>query len=152
MSVKVLDVDGLVISSDPNRVDIDFVHHYLSSESYWALNIPKRVVEVSIRNSVVVGVYRNGQQVAFARLITDFATFGYLADVFVDPRFRGLGISKRIMEFIMSLDFVPGLRRLLLMTWDAQGLYAQFGFKSLPIPERAMEINRKDLYASSSLV
>jgi GNAT superfamily N-acetyltransferase len=136
------------ISTDKSRLNIDVIHGYLSKESYWAENIPKAIVEKSIENSLCFGIYRQSEMIGFARVITDTATFAYLADVFVLTEHRGKGLSKWLMEEIMAHPDLQGLRRFMLATSDAHGLYARFGFKALDKPERIMAINYPDLYTS----
>jgi len=130
----------LEISNDPARIDVSLVHGFLS-QSYWASGRSRGVVERSIQNSLCFGAYYQQKQVAFARVITDHATFGYLADVFVIPEFRGRGASKALMRAI--LDY-PGLQdiRLWLRTRDAHGLYAQFGFRPVLKPEDMMTLDK----------
>ena len=128
------------ISTDKTRLDIPLIHKFLSQEAYWCRNIPIDIVQRSIENSVCFGVYQAENQVGFARVITDFATFGYLADVFILPEHRGQGLSKQLMAFIMSYPPLQGLRRLMLVTYDAHGLYEQFGFKPIDNPENTMNI------------
>jgi GNAT superfamily N-acetyltransferase len=135
------------ISTDRARMDIDAIHRYLSEESYWAKGIPREACERSIANSLCFGAFDDGAQVGFARVITDCATFAYLADVFVLPSHRGRGISKRIMEAVMAHPDLRGLRRWHLVTRDAHSLYARFGFAALEAPERHMAVVRKDAYA-----
>lgn len=137
--------DDYVISTDPARLEIDVIHTFLK-HSYWAQDIPRSLVERSIRHSLCFGAYHQGHQVGFARVISDFATFGYVADVFVLPEHRGRGVSKTIMAAIMAHPDLQGLRRLVLATKDAQGLYAQFGFELLPNPENFMTIHVPDIY------
>lgn len=129
--------DDLEVSSDPARIDRDLVYGFLST-SYWAYERPRDVVERSILNSLVFGAYSSGRQVAFARVITDRAVFGYLADVFVVPEFRGRGISKTLMRAILAHKDVAGLKMLMLRTRDAHGLYTQFGFTPLPSPSEML--------------
>ena len=129
-----------LLSTDKAKLQINYIHNYLSVESYWAKNIPIEIVKKSIEGSLCFGVYLNEQQIGFARVITDNATFGYLADVFIDKDYRGKGLSKELMTFIMESDFVKVIRSFLLATLDAHGLYKQFGFKSLPEPGRYMSI------------
>jgi GNAT superfamily N-acetyltransferase len=132
-------IENILYSSEKSLLQIETIHEYLSCESYWANSIPLETVKASIDGSVCFGAYYNGRQVAFARLITDHATFGYLADVFVIEEFRGKGISKNLMSFIMSDPAVLKFRRFMLATKDAHGLYEKFGFKSVQSPERLME-------------
>ena len=128
------------ISTDRNRLDVAFVHRFLCDESYWAANIPLELVQTSIENSLCFGAYDGGAQVAFARVITDYATFGYVADVFVVPSHRGAGVGKELMAAIIDHPSLQRLRRWHLVTRDAHRLYEQFGFKPLGKPERHMEI------------
>lgn len=121
-----------------DRVDLDVVHRYLSEESYWAKGVTRDVVERSIAHSLPFSAFDGDAQVGFARVITDRATFAYLADVFVLPSHRGLGISKLLMTAILAHPELQELRRWSLVTRDAQGLYAQFGFTGLDLPERHM--------------
>ncbi|HET9839411.1 MAG TPA: GNAT family N-acetyltransferase [Candidatus Angelobacter sp.] len=133
------------ISTDPARIDLIFVHAFLTI-SYWARGIPVETVKRSIENSLAFGVYRAGRQIGFARVITDRATFAYLADVFVVPEYRGRGLSKWLMQCIFGHPDLQGLRRWMLATQDAHGLYQQYGFALLKAPERWMEIHRPDIY------
>lgn len=126
------------VDTDTARLDVDVIHHFLR-ESYWAAGIPRAVVERSIAHSLCFGVYVDGAQAGFARIISDYATFAYLADVFVLEAYRGQGLSKRLMETIVSHPQLQGLRRWSLATRDAHGLYAQFGFMPLAHPARYME-------------
>jgi len=142
-----LERGGFLYSTDKSKLDVDYVHHFLSSRSYWSPDVPREIVAKSIENSLAIGIYKDNRQVGFARVVTDYATFGYLADVFVDESFRGVGLSKKLMDFILSFDFVPGLRRFLLATKDAHGLYEQFSFKALQKPDRFMEIHQPDVYS-----
>jgi len=139
---------GYVISSDPARLDLDVIHCFIA-QSYWAKNIPRALVERTIQNSLCWGVYHEAIQVGFARVITDQATFAYLADVFILPEHRGKGLSKALVATILAHPDLQGLRRWMLVTVDAQGLYEQFGFKPVPQPERHMEIHRPGLYESA---
>jgi len=133
------------ISTDKDRLDIPYIHHFLS-RSYWAENIPVDTVAKSIDGSLCFGVYESGKQVGFARVITDKATFGYLADVFIDEAFRGRGLSKWLVETITAHPDLQGLRRFMLATRDAHGLYAQYGFTALTFTDRWMQIHRPGLY------
>jgi len=133
------------ISTDRSRLDIALIHDYLRS-SYWAQGIPRAVVERSIQHSLCFGVFLGGQQVGFARVITDFAAIAYVADVFVVPEHRGRGISKMLMRAILAHPELQGLRRILLATRDAHGLYAQFGFQPLAHPEHFMTVYKPDAY------
>jgi GNAT superfamily N-acetyltransferase len=133
------------ISTDPSRIDLAVVHGYLSA-SYWAKGIPLETVSRSIQNSLCFGIYRGNEQIGFARVITDRATFAYLADVFVLEAYRGRGLSKWLMECITAHPELQGLRRWSLATRDAHGLYRQFGFQDLKAPELWMEKHNPDVY------
>ncbi|MBD5771290.1 GNAT family N-acetyltransferase [Marinomonas colpomeniae] len=139
-------ISGYKVSSDTSDMDFSVIHEYVS-RSYWAKNIPLSTMETAINNSLCFGVFTDaGNQVAFARMITDTATFAYLADVFVLEEHRGKGISKLIMENIMAHPKLQGLRRMALATSDAHGLYEQFGFKALASPESFMELHQPAVY------
>jgi|SRR5579859_2949824 len=136
-----------VISTDPVRLDLDVIHGFLTNLSYWAKGIPRDVVARSIEHSLCFGVYDgNGAQVGFARVISDFATYAYVADVFVLESHRGQGLGKSLMNCILQHPALQGLRRWNLTTRDAHELYAQVGFKPLKVPERYMEIQRMNTY------
>lgn len=136
-----------IISTDPARLQVDVIHRYLAEESYWAENIPQEVVNQAMANSLNFGLYTNsGQQAGYARVITDYATFAYLCDVFVLPAFRGQGLSKWLMACIMAHPELQNLRRFMLMTRDAHGLYTQFGFAPLKDASKCLEIARPGLY------
>ena len=135
-------------SFDKSRLDIEAIHAFLAG-TYWSPGIPRATVERAIDNSLCVGGFVDGQQVAFARLVTDRATFAYLADAFVIPSHRGQGLSRRLLEALMSHPEVQGLRRMLLVTRDARGLYAKFGFKPLAAPDRFMERHDPHAYRAS---
>lgn len=137
-----------VVTTDPARLDIDFIHGYLA-RSYWSEGIPREIVERGIANSMCFGVYEGDKQVGFARVITDDATFAYLADVFIIESHRGKGLSKFLMECIVNHSRLQGLRRWILGTRDAHGLYAQYGFKPLAKPDRFMEMHNPDVYKHS---
>ena len=137
---------GLRLSSDTSEMDVDAIHAYLSGESYWARGIPRETVARAVRGSVCFGVFDGAAQVAFARVVTDRATFGYLADVYVLQPYRGRGISKWMMEAVHAHPELQGLRRWALVTKDAQALYAQFGWSPVAQPERHMERTDPGLY------
>lgn len=134
-----------VLSTDRERLDLDLIHGFLT-ESYWAEGISREVVARSIENSLCFGVYARGKQVAFARVVSDFATYAYLGDVFVIEPYRGYGLGKWMMECICRHPQLQGLRRWTLLTRDAHRLYAQFGFTPLKTPERYMERYDPDVY------
>lgn len=136
------------ISTDPNRLDLDVIHGYLT-QSYWSPGVPRAIVERSIKHSLCFGVYLDGAQVGFARVVTDRATFGYLADVFILEAHRGRGVAKKLMTTILAYPDLQGLRRLLLATRDAHGLYARHGFTPLAGPDRFMEKHRPNAYIAA---
>jgi len=138
--------DGYLVSTDKLKIELQVVHSYLSNESYWAQGIPIETIKRCIDHSLCFGIYCDNSQVGFARIISDFTTFAYLADVFVLPAHRGKGLSKWLMQIIMSYPDLQGLRRFLLTTMDAHELYRQFGFTEYPQPERIMTRNVPDIY------
>lgn len=138
----------LRLSTAAEEMDVDAIHAYLSGESYWAAGIPREVVEKAVHHSLCFGIFHGDAQVAFARVITDRATYAYLADVYVLQAYRGRGLSKWMMEAALAHPELQGLRRWMLMTKDAQGLYAQFGFVPTPRPERCMERTTPGAYAA----
>ncbi len=146
MMISEKQIDNYVISTDRAKLDINYIHHYLSVESYWAKNIPLEIVKQSMEGSLCFGIYHQHKQIGFARVITDYATFGYLADVFIDKNYRGKGLSKELMTFIMEQDVIKKLRRFMLATLDAHGLYAQFGFEKLEGDKRLMGIKFFEQY------
>jgi GNAT superfamily N-acetyltransferase len=139
---------GFLVSDDPGRIDAAAVHAYIS-RSYWAEGIPLKTVKRSIENSISFGVYdesRGHAQVGFARVITDRATFAYIGDVYVLEEYRGRGLAKFLMERIRAHPDLQGLRRWMLVTRDAHGLYRQFGFGPLDNPSSVMLIRDRDVY------
>lgn len=134
------------LSSDLGQMDVDAIHGYLS-RVYWSEGIPREVVERSMQNSLCFGVFCGTEQVGFARVITDFATFAYVADVFVVEQHRGRGLATWLMQFMMQHPRLQGLRRWALATRDAHGLYEKVGFKQLN-PDRWMEIVVPNIYKS----
>lgn len=138
-----------LLSTDRERLDLDVIHAFLT-DCYWAKGIPRDVVERSIQNSLCFGVYGHGKQVGFARVISDFATYAYIGDVFVLEPFRGHGLGKWMMESIMQHPWLQGLRRWSLATNDAHDLYAKFGFTPPKWPEIYMEIYKADVYEAAA--
>jgi GNAT superfamily N-acetyltransferase len=128
-----------LITSDRARLDVGFIHNVLANQTYWAVGRSIEVVKRSIDNSLCFGIYRKTEQVGFARVVTDFATFAWLADVFIVPEHRGHGLAKWLMEVILAHPELQGFRRWVLATKDAHSLYAQFGFIPLHRPGRWME-------------
>ncbi len=135
-----------VVSTDPARLDLDVIHEFLSN-CYWAKGIPREVVARSIEHSLCFGVYDgSGAQIGFARVVSDFATVAYLGDVFILESHRGRGLSRFLMECIMRHPALQNLRRWILLTRDAHGLYEHFGFAPLTTPARYMELHRPNVY------
>jgi GNAT superfamily N-acetyltransferase len=135
-----------LISSDKDLLQIEAIHDYLSLESYWAKGIPLELLKRSIDNSICWGIYFENQQIGFARVISDQATFAYLADVYILEAHRGKGLSQRLMENIMAYPSLQNLRRWTLATVSAHAVYRPFGFKNPEFPERMMEIVRPGMY------
>lgn len=126
-------------------LDIETIHNFLR-ESYWAKGITRLIVEKSLNNSLCFGLYHNSKQVGFGRAVSDYATFAYLADVFVVPTYRGRGIGKWLVSCVLAHPELQGLRRWMLATLDAHRLYEQNGFIALRKPEWFMEINDPNIY------
>ena len=140
-------MSALRISTDLAELDLALVHRFLSTEAYWSRGIPEATVARALANSLCFGAYLDGVgQVGFARVVTDQATFGYLADVFVLPEHRGRGYAKQLVAALMADPCLQGLRRVMLATADAHALYAGFGFHAPARPEVLMEIHRPDVY------
>ena len=138
--------DGYVLSTDPARLDRDAIHAYLAA-SYWAEAIPRTVFDRSVDNAMCFGLRApDGSQAGFARIVSDRATVAYLGDVFVLAPHRGLGLSKWMMDCITGHPELQGLRRWILLTRDAHGLYRKSGFTDLAKPDRWMERWDPDVY------
>lgn len=137
----------VTVDTDPSRLDMEVIHGFLS-RSYWARGIPKALVERAVRNSLCFGLYEAQRQVGFARVVTDQATFAYLADVFVVESHRGRGLAKVLIAAVVADPRLQGLRRWMLATRDAHSLYARFGFAPLEVPGRFMELHAPDVYAT----
>ncbi len=142
-------VDAFRVSTDKDELDIPLIHRFLSGQAYWSRGIPLAVVQASIEHSLCFGGFIGRSQVAFARVISDFATFANLVDVFVVPEYRGHGYSKALMTAVFAHPQLQGLRRFMLATSDAHGLYAQFGFTALRYPGTFMERHVADIYTRS---
>lgn len=142
------------ISTDRARLDLAFIHDFLENQSYWAKNIPFDVMKRSVENALCFGVYHRDRQIGFARVITDFATTAYVADVFIVEAYRGKGLGKWIIKTIVNHCDLQGLRLWLLGTRDAHGLYEKYGFKKLAgtaLVERLMGIHDPDAYKKSNV-
>ncbi|MFD0764926.1 GNAT family N-acetyltransferase [Mucilaginibacter lutimaris] len=131
---------GYQISTDRTLLDFDAIFNYLDGESYWAKGIPPDKLKKAIAHSLCFGIYKDGRQAGFARVVSDMATFGYLCDVFILRAHRGLGLSKWLVQTIMAHPDLQGLRRWSLATLDAHGLYKQFGFTPITFAERWMQV------------
>lgn len=141
--------DGFTITCDPARFDLEMIAGFLSS-SYWAKGIPQATVEESLRNSLCFALLDADRQIGFARVISDYATIAYLGDVFILPEYRGRGLSKWLMDCVVSHPRLQGLRRWILATSDAHKLYGQFGFTALARPEIFMERHDRDVYSRTT--
>ena len=131
------------ISTDKTKLNIDLIHEYLSQESYWAIGRDIEVVKQSIDNSLCFGLYLDNKQIGFARVVSDYAVFAWIMDVFILKDYRGHGYGKKLMNSIMTHEKLQNLQRWGLGTDDAHGLYEQFGFKPLSKPKNMMEIKKK---------
>lgn len=134
------------VSTNRNRLQIGAIHKFLSEESYWAKGRTLEQTETAIKNSLPFGVYKGENLVGFARVVTDFATFAYLGDVFILEEFRGRGLGKWLMEVVTSHPDLQGFRRWILATGDAHGLYEKYGFSGLKFPTRWMEKTAPNAY------
>ena len=149
-AMVVMEMGRFLISTDRSKLDVDVIHEFLA-RSYWAAGIPRATVVRSIENSLCFGVYDNGNQIGFARVVSDFATYAYIADVFILEPYRERGLGKELIASIMAHPDLQGLRRWSLGTRDAQGLYAQFGFKPVVNTgsRTVMEITNPEIYSRS---
>lgn len=145
----ITETDTITLTLDNTRLDIPYVHGYLTT-STWAAGISRERVETSINNSLCVGAYDGNKQVGFARLVTDYATFGYLCDVFVDEAYRGRGLGRRLSETLLEVPEVRSLRRILLATTTAPWLYEKIGFTPVNRPNYLWQLHRPDVYAQPS--
>ena len=142
-------MEGYRIETGFEKMDLETVHGFISG-SYWAKNIPLNVMRKAMEHSFCFGVFcPQGKQVGFARMVTDYATFAYLADVFLHQDHRGKGLSKYLMEYIFQQEELQGLRRMILATADAHGLYSQYGFTPIAMPEIYMECMNPDVYQNT---
>ena len=137
------------VSTDTTRLDVGAIHAFLT-QAYWSPGVPLATVAKAVQNSICVGAYLGQEQVGFARAVTDKATFAYLADVYVLESHRGSGLSRRMIEAMTGHPELQGLRRMMLATRDAHGLYEKFGFKPLAAPARFMELHNPVPYSPQS--
>jgi N-acetylglutamate synthase-like GNAT family acetyltransferase len=135
-----------LISTDPSKLDLEVIHQFLSQQSYWATDIPMEIVRKALENSLNFGLYQNGRQIGLVRVISDYATFAFISDVFILPEARGQGLSKWLLSVVLAHPSLQGLRRWSLVTTDAHSLYTRFGFTPLQNPERHMEIFDPEIY------
>lgn len=141
-------ISGYWLSCQKEDMDVHAIHAYIK-RSYWAKGIPLATMEKAINHSLCFGIFtENNEQVAFARIISDQATFAYMSDVYVLEEHRGKGLSKWMLKAITQHPDLQGLRRMMLATSDAHGLYQQFGFKALNVPANFMELHQPNLYQS----
>jgi GNAT superfamily N-acetyltransferase len=141
-------MSSLQISTDRAELDVPLIYRFLSEQSTWAVGISRAVVDRAIENSLCFGGYVDGRQVAFARVVTDFATFANLVDMFVIPEYRGRGYADELMQAVMNHPSLQGLRRFMLATGSAHGLYEKFGFHPPQRPETLLERYFPNIYLS----
>jgi GNAT superfamily N-acetyltransferase len=139
----------LTISDDRSDLDIEMVYAFLSQQTAWANGMPRDTFERAVAGSLCFGGYLDGTQIAFARVITDSATFAYLCDVFVLPGYRGQGHASALMKHVFASPALKGLRRIVLVTSDAHHVYEPLGFTPLTNPERYMELHNPDIYKTA---
>ena len=149
MEVRDIEYECYLLSSDPLKIQPEAIHAFLSNDSYWAKGIPIEKVKTAIDHSICFGIYHNGKQVGFARWVTDYATFAYLADVYVLEAHRGKGLSKALMAMMMEEKEITNCRHLLLATLYSHGLYEKYGFARAIEPQRYMNIIKKDAYLNT---
>ena len=140
MEYVTLEKDGYTITTHKEKMVIADIHRWLSEEAYWSKGIPFSLVKTAFDNSFCVGVLFDGRQVGYGRLVTDYASFAYLADVFVEEAHRGKGLSTAMMDVLLGMPWVKQLRRMMLSTIHAHGLYEKYGFRSCKYPDRLMEV------------
>lgn len=138
------------ITTDKTKMDIVAIHDFLSKYSGWSDNIPFDKVKFSIENSLNFGLFHNGKQIGFARVISDFSTIAYLGDIYILDHYRGQGLSKKLMESVMTHPSLQGLRRWILLTSTADWLYEKYGFTKLPKPEIYMELFNPNVYKNTA--
>ncbi|MCB9045786.1 MAG: GNAT family N-acetyltransferase [Chitinophagales bacterium] len=138
--------NGYLLTTDKNLMQVEAIHKWLSEKSYWVKDIPFEVVKGGFDNSFCIGVLKDGIQVGYARLITDYTTIAYLADVYIEEEHRGQGLSKKMMEILLGMEWVTRLRKIFLGTLDAHSLYTRYGFEPIAEPTRWMEISRPGIY------
>lgn len=138
--------NGYIITTDKSLMQVTAIHKWLSERSYWVKDIPLETVQVAFENSFCIAVLKDGVQVGYARLVTDYTTVAWLGDVYIEEEHRGLGLSKKMIEILTGMEWVTKLRKVFLGTLDAHGLYARYGFEPIAEPSRWMEISRPGIY------
>lgn len=136
----------VVIKTGKENMDVNSIHRFLAEDSYWAKGIPFEMVDNALTHSFCIGAFLHGNQIGFARVITDYYTFGWLADVYVLPEYRGQGVSKKILTHLSDLPWSKRLRRIMLNTKDAHGLYRQFQFNDPKNPSFLLEVYRPNAH------
>jgi GNAT superfamily N-acetyltransferase len=139
-------MSAIIIKTGKENMDVTTIHRFLSEDSYWARGIPFELVDNSLANSYCIGAFVDEKQVGFGRVITDYYTFAWLADFFVLPEFRGQGISKKMLSYMFEQPWSKRLRRIMLNTSDAHGLYRQFEFTNLANPGNILEIANPEIH------
>jgi N-acetylglutamate synthase-like GNAT family acetyltransferase len=149
--MKIIEItfDDFTITTDKSKMDVVAIHDFLSKYSGWSNNIPLERVKTSIDNSLNFGLFHNDKQIGFARVISDLSTIAYLGDIYILDNYRGQGLSKKLMECVMSHPNLKGLRRWILLTSTADWLYKKYGFIKLPKPELYMELFDPNVYNST---
>jgi len=146
MNIIEITFDNFTITTDKTKMDIVAIHDFLSNYSGWSDHIPFERVKTSINNSLNFGLFHHDKQIGFARVISDFSTIAYLGDIYVLDDYRGQGLSKRLMDTVITHPNLQGLRRWILLTSTADWLYEKYGFTKLPKPEIYMELFNPDVY------
>jgi N-acetylglutamate synthase-like GNAT family acetyltransferase len=149
MKIIKIDFDEYTITTDKSKMDIVAIHDFLSKHSDWSNNIPFDRVKTSIDNSLNFGLFHNDKQIGFARIISDFSTIAYLGDIYVLDNYRGKGLSKKLMDTVITHANLQGLRRWILLTSSADWLYGKYGFTKLPKPELYMELFDPNIYKTN---
>lgn len=140
-----------IVTTDKALMNLDDIHHWLSVEAYWSKEIPYETVKTSFEYSYCIGVVKDGRQIGYARLVTDYSSFAYLADVYVLEEHRGRGLSTVMLDVLFGMEWVKSLRRIMLSTIYAHGLYQKYGFNSCRYPERLMEVLQSpDMYKKNT--
>lgn len=150
MEVIEIHFDDFTITTDKSKMDIVAIHDFLSKYSGWSNNIPFDRVKISIDNSLNFGLFHNDNQIGFARVISDFSTIAYLGDIYILEKYRGQGLSNKLMDCVMTHPHLQGLRRWILLTSTADWLYEKYGFIKVPKPELYMENYDQDVYKNNN--